>query len=169
LSIATDGPSPTFCGRPWPGSFSDRRDASPGSFSDRRDASGLLGFGQRKPPAPNTYRGSAAAECNGAAASDRCVLETFLCPHTVLFKGVISSVRRESAFPRVSYLRARGRGRRRWPGCLFPVLVAGARAGVQSTRPAVRPVAMDPCRHRSDISVREIGLPSGSERLTLRW
>ncbi len=88
--------------------------------------------GQRKPPAPNTYRGSAAAECGGATASGRCVLETFLCPHTVPFKGLISSVKRESAFPRVSYLRVRGRGRRGWSKLLFPVLVDGARAGVQS-------------------------------------
>jgi hypothetical protein len=77
----------------------------------------LLSFWSAQPPAPNTYRGSAVAGCGGATAFGRCVLETFLCPHTVPFKRVTSSVKREPALPGVSYLRARGRGRRCCSNC----------------------------------------------------
>lgn len=88
---------------------------------------------RRRPPAPNTYRGSAAAGRGGATAFGRCVLETFVCPHAVPCKRVISSVKRKPAFPRVSYLRARGRGRRGWSSCCSRFLVDGARASVQSS------------------------------------
>ena len=47
--------------------------------------------GWRKPSAPITYLGSTAAEGDGAAITDRRVLETSLCPHAVPLKKAISS------------------------------------------------------------------------------
>ena len=72
--------------------------------------------GRRKPSAPITYLGSAAAGGGGAAITDRRVLETSLCPHAVPLKMAISSLWQDSALSRVSYARARGRGRRSRPG-----------------------------------------------------
>ena len=72
--------------------------------------------GRRKPSAPITYQGSAAAGGGGAAITDRRVLETSLCPHAVPLKMAISSVWQDAAWSRVSYARARGRGRRSRPG-----------------------------------------------------
>ena len=154
MSIATDHLSPTFCGR-----------LRPRSSDNRRNAEVCLGFWSAQPPAPNTYRGSAAAGCGGATAIGRCVLETFLCPHAVPCKGVISSVKREPR-SRGSVIFGLGGGADGVGPLLFLVLVDGERAGVQSTRPAVGHVAMDPCRHRSDISFRELGLQVGSAFLT---
>ncbi len=126
---------------------------------------------RRKPSAPITYRGSAAAGGRGAAISDRRVLETSLCPHAVPLKASISSVWRESALSRVSLCSGSGEGQTESARFRVSVLGAGERAGVQSKRLAVRHVAMEPWRHRGDISSREYGLWMGSALATrvMQW